>query len=105
MSWAVGYDTNWKRDIGYGVPAWCDYPGCAAKIDRGLSFVCGGQPYGGDLGCGLYFCSFHKALNHLCRRCERGRRPFQPSPDHPEWTNFKATDESWSKWRTEHAKS
>lgn len=28
MGWSVGYDDNWKRDIGYGVPALCDYPDC-----------------------------------------------------------------------------
>ena len=28
MGWSIGYDTNWKRDIGYGVPAKCDHPRC-----------------------------------------------------------------------------
>lgn len=59
MSWAVGYDAKWHRDIGYGVPATCDYPGCAAEIDRGLGYVCAGEPYGGEHGCGLYFCDAH----------------------------------------------
>jgi hypothetical protein len=55
MSWALGFDGNWNRDIGYGVPSYCDHPKCSAKIDRGLAYVCCGQePYGGD-GCGLYF--------------------------------------------------
>jgi hypothetical protein len=58
MSWAVGFDSNWKRDIGYGVPATCDRPGCGTGIDRGLAYVCGGQPYGGEEGCGLYFCGY-----------------------------------------------
>lgn len=40
MSWAVGYDTNWHRDIGYGVPAECDHPECTERIDRGLGYVC-----------------------------------------------------------------
>lgn len=53
MSWAIGYDENWKRDVGYGVPAICDHPGCNEKIDRGLAFVCGGEPMGGEKGCGL----------------------------------------------------
>ncbi len=44
MSWAVGFDETWQRDIGYGVPAYCDHPGCMAEIDRGLSYVCGGEP-------------------------------------------------------------
>jgi len=40
MGWAVGYDNRWSRDIGYGVPAWCDEPGCSEAIDRGLAYVC-----------------------------------------------------------------
>lgn len=54
MGWSIGYDSKWKRDIGYGVPAWCDHPGCIEEIYRGLSHVCGGEPYGGERGCGLY---------------------------------------------------
>ena len=44
MGWAVGFDNNWNRDIGYGVPAICDFPGCGEEIDRGLGYVCGGGP-------------------------------------------------------------
>ena len=50
MGWSIGYDSNWDRDIGYGVPAYCDHPDCNEEIDRGLSYVCGGEPYGGDRG-------------------------------------------------------
>lgn len=35
MGWAVGYDSNWRRDIGYGVPALCDQPDCVEEIDSG----------------------------------------------------------------------
>ena len=28
MGWAIGYDSNWGRDIGYGVIAYCDHPDC-----------------------------------------------------------------------------
>lgn len=59
MSWAVGYDFNWRRDVGYGVVAYCDYPGCVEEIDRGLANVCGAEPFGGKAGCGLYFCHQH----------------------------------------------
>lgn len=59
MGWEIGYDDRWKRDIGYGVPAVCDHPGCNTEIDRGLSYVCGGEPYGGEMGCGLFFCYEH----------------------------------------------
>jgi hypothetical protein len=44
MGWSIGYDENWKRDIGYGVPAVCDHPKCNKIINRGLSYVCGGEP-------------------------------------------------------------
>jgi len=107
MSWSIGYDTVWKRDIGYGVPAYCDHPGCGAKIDRGLAYVCGGEPYGGRRGCGLYFCEKHlfhtPRLPQLCDRCcaPKRRKPFAPTPDHPDWIRHKLTDESWQKWREE----
>lgn len=103
MSWAIGYDDTWKRDIGYGVPAYCDHQGCSANIDRGLSCVCGGEPYGGERGCGLYFCDkhlhHHARLPQLCSRCERNRNPFSPSSEHPEWIEHKLTDWSWQEWR------
>lgn len=102
MSWAVGYDSDWQRDIGYGVPAFCDYPGCGAEIDRGLGHVCGGEPYGGDHGCGLYFCARH-LHNHgrqLCGPCTCGVvTPHTPTPDHPDWIKHKLTDPSWQAWR------
>lgn len=102
MGWSVGYDEKWKRDIGYGVPAYCDHPGCDAEIDRGLAYVCGGEPYGGNTGCGLFFCEKHGG-GTLCARCERKRKPFDPKPDHPRWTHHKATDPSWDEWRKESA--
>lgn len=109
MGWAIGFDDKWQRDIGYGVPAWCDYPGCYERIDRGLTSVCCGQePYGGDDGCGLYFCEEHHGYMGggerafgLCERCYLGQRPFQPSQDLDEWILFKLTDESWAGWRAE----
>ena len=116
MSWAVGYDENWKRDIGYGVPAVCDHPGCGEEIDRGLAYVCcGEQPYGGD-GCGLFFCEKHlvvwaecqsaddedeKVEHFCCERCGAGKEPFEPTPDVEEWTAWKMTHVSWAAWRKE----
>lgn len=110
MSWAVGYDTNWGRDIGYGVSALCDQPGCSEEIDRGLGYVCGGQPYGGQYGCGLFFCGQHLAgsdigCDQVCDRCAIGlevANPYEPKPDLPEWLRHKLTDESWQQWRDEH---
>jgi hypothetical protein len=109
MGWSVGYDSTWKRDIGYGVPALCDHPGCPVEIDRGLAHVCGGEPYGGEHGCGLFFCGNHRRFHsfrdgrclEVCFRCDRYQRPFAAKPDVPTWINWKLTDESWQKWREE----
>ncbi|MCE4223368.1 hypothetical protein HCU64_06360 [Methylobacterium sp. C25] len=103
MGWSLGYDPNWKRDVGYGVPAICDDPTCDAEIDRGLSYVCGGEPYGGEDGCGLHFCGNHlwhnKEGQQVCWRCRTGRKPYEPKPDTHEWLEWKLTDPSWAEWR------
>lgn len=107
MSWAVGFDPDWHRDIGYGVPAICDRPVCEEKIDRGLGHVCGGDPYGGERGCGLYFCGHHLTgtrkvgdrLVWVCGRCDKNRPPYKPTPDTAEWLRWKLADESWAEWR------
>lgn len=108
MGWSIGFDSKWNRDIGYGVPATCDHPGCNEEIDRGLSYVCGGEPYGGDRGCGLYFCQVHlltsARLPQLCARCKRLREPFNAKPDNLEWICWKLLDESWRQWRDENPK-
>jgi hypothetical protein len=102
MSWAIGYDENWCRDVGYGVPAVCDHPECNESIDRGLSYVCGGDPFGGDKGCGLYFCGKHRSgVDDLCGRCARHIGPFDAKPDVIEWVRWKLTHESWAQWRRE----
>jgi len=106
MGYSIGYDENWKRDIGYGVPAICDHPGCGKAIDRGLSYVCGGMG-GGQYGCGLFFCEEHlyygivDASESLCERCCDGQEPFDPTPDTMEWLRHKLIDESWARWREE----
>ena len=101
MSWAIGYDANWQRDIGYGVPAHCDHPRCQAEVDRGLSYVCGGEPYGGERGCGLYFCHEHLSVVQRCSRCRHRKPPFHAKPDHPRWLAHKRTDPSWEAWRSD----
>ena len=115
MGWAIGWDDNWKRDIGYGVPAVCDHPDCNTKIDRGISYVCGGEPFGGEHGCGLFFCGDHLHYygdEHeafpLCERCGENYNmddnvqdlvwSFTPKPDISEWTDWKMTDDSWAEW-------
>jgi hypothetical protein len=110
MGWQVGYDGKWQRDIGYGVPAICDRARCGAAIDRGLSYVCGSDPRGGDRGCGLYFCGECLRFSrkdgdryvYLCSRCNKNRAPYEPTPDVPEWVEHKLADESWGPWRDEH---
>lgn len=107
MSWAVGYNEKWKRDIGYGVPAICDHPKCNKEIDRGLSYVCGEPPYGQEHGCGLHFCWEHLSGERgpreekytVCTRCGNYKPPFKPKPDTAEWEEWKLTDESWGPWR------
>ena len=106
MSWSIGFDERWQRDIGYGVPAYCDHPECNEEIDRGLSYVCANsEPRGGD-GCGLYFCDKHhnsytdnEDLSNCCERCAEGKAPFDPKPEHPTWIHHKLTDSSWAEWR------
>jgi hypothetical protein len=100
MGWAVGYDSNWHRDVGYGVPAKCDHPDCDKDIDRGLGYVCGGDVYGGEDGCGLFFCGEHaRAFKGLCERCDSGADPFTPKPDTREWIEHKLTCPTWQRWR------
>ena len=110
MGWSIGYDTNWKRDIGYGVPAFCDHPKCNKEIDRGLAYVCGGEPYGGDVGCGLYFCGNHLYFGRsedapqLCPRCMNYKPPYKRiKPEHPDMIAFKMTDPSWAEWKKNNA--
>lgn len=60
MGWAnCGADSK-GRPIGYAHAATCDGPGCAAVIDRGLSYACGGM-HGEDPNgaCEGYFCPKH----------------------------------------------
>jgi len=105
MGWSIGFDVKWGRDIGYGVPAICDHPGCNKEIDRGLSYVCGGRPYGGEKGCGLFFCEDHRYYSkhdddpEMCQRCCDDEQPFEPKPDVVEWVNHKLVDPSWEQWR------
>jgi hypothetical protein len=110
MGWSIGWDSKWARDIGYGVPAICDLPKCDKEIDRGLSFVCGSEPYGGNYGCGLYFCEEHFEYRkphgsdrniQLCPRCYTYRSFYKPKPDSKEWVDWKLKDKSWEKWREE----
>lgn len=108
MGWSIGYDSNWNRDSGYAVPCTCDHPDCNKQIDRGLAYVCGGEPWGGDQGCGLFFCGSHllfklggKHKPQRCEKCLNNRKPFKPKPDTKEWVKHKLKDSSWQQWREE----
>ena len=118
MGYSYGFDSKWQRDVGYGVPAKCDHPDCDKEIDRGLSYVCGADFYGGEHGCGLHFCSDHLGYDEdygfdfegqhyddrdcqLCERCLSIVQPFDLNPDTKEWVHWKLTDESWKQWREE----
>lgn len=83
---------------------------CTVKIDRGLAYVCGGEAYGGEEGCGLFFCKAHLYFGRsedapqLCPKCFRyDHKPYKPKSNVPEWTEFKMTDPSWAEWRKANA--
>lgn len=109
MGWAIAFDTTWNRDIGYSVPSVCDYPDCNERIDRGLAYVCGGDAYGGEHGCGLFFCSKHLEIAgkkrdyaQVCPACRYGKPSYYtPKPDVREWIRHKLKDKSWGPWRKE----
>lgn len=107
MGWSIGFDSTNNRDIGYGVPAYCDHPGCNNEIDRGMAYRCGlGE--NDDKGCGLFFCAEHLLIVsefrgvQLCLRCYRYKPSFKPKPDHPAWVHHKLRDKSWAGWRSLH---
>lgn len=96
MGWSIGWDHIWKRDIGYGVPAYCDFPDCNEEIDRGLSYLCNNAE-GDHTVCGLYFCEKHRYEEPYCMSCNLSCTKLE----HPEWINWKLTNESWQQWRDE----
>lgn len=115
MGWAIGESDG--RDIGYGVPATCDYPTCKKKIDRGVSYACGSFRHDG--GCGLYFCEKHLEYAtdeygdsaEFCDRCaynvenpkdwKKFKPPYEPKPDRNVWVRWKLKHHSWKQWRDE----
>ena len=118
MGWSISTGVD-GRDIGYGVVAFCDHPGCGTEIDRGLGYACGGQHGETEISCGLYFCGKHGG-GMQCERCsdfqfdmeewkENGDvyklcprfKSFAPTFDHPLWIKHKLLDKSWKKWRDE----
>lgn len=68
MGWAHCGTDDLGREIGYGVAATCDFPGCTAEIDRGLGYVCGPMHGCCEWGCGRYFCDSH--IDQLTHKCD-----------------------------------
>jgi hypothetical protein len=116
MGWAVGWDSEKRRWIGYGVPAVCEHPDCDEEIDRGLAYRCGDLS---DDGCNMFFCENHLAYAYdaeqnelsdwaLCERCiwnleheDDWVQTFPLKPDTREWAEHVLTDSSWEQWRRE----
>lgn len=63
MGWSLGTNNN-GREVGYGVPAVCDFEGCEAEIDRGLSYACGENHDEGENEYGAY-CEWYYCYDHL----------------------------------------
>lgn len=60
MGWGSCGEDSSGRTIGYNHAGKCDHQGCKTKIDRGLSYACGGMHgHLGEVGCEKYFCSDH----------------------------------------------
>ncbi len=123
------YEIGSGRYGGYGVPAWCDHPGCKEEIDRGMAFACGGEPFS-ELGCDKYFCSKHRQTEcfddegnicqheqdidggcvctcvEVCESCAGKSKEypygFPYKPEHPTWVAHVLKDKSWAEWRRNH---
>ena len=109
------YELGDGRFGGYMVPAYCDHPDCNEEIHRGVGYVCGGAPDGGEYGCGLHFCEEHLSyaeiddeVYQLCECCHHNSQHddlsewlanFEPKPEHPELIEWQLTDPSWADWR------
>jgi len=69
--------------------------GRGAEIHRSLSYVCSGQPYGGDYGCNLFFCGKNiGGFTHWCGHFCDGAKPFDLTPDRTELTRYRLTSAS-----------
>jgi hypothetical protein len=83
MGWGSGINEQ-GREVGYLVDAECDFPGCGARINRGLSYVCGDMHDGGNHGCGGYFCERHlesTSVGRLCGKCAEDAPPYDDEKD------------------------
>jgi hypothetical protein len=105
---------------GYGVPCVCEFPTCKKRIDRGISYACGGEPFS-ELGCDRYFCEKHRQYTYfdpeqddgickheddcecetaeVCERCAKNEQPFPYKPEVKSWVRHLLKHESWAEWR------
>ena len=76
-----GTDSN-GRDIGYGIRATCDHPGCEEEIDRGMAYVCGHFHGDDEYSCEKYFCEEHRqnlsdrGRGMICDECKELEEEF-----------------------------
>jgi|LGOV01.1.fsa_nt_gb hypothetical protein len=89
MGYAV-YEAN-DRWQGYGVPAFCDYPGCKKKIDRGMGYQHEEDKKNSPPN--VFCCSDHQYEKLDSFEVE--------SKESPEWVTHLLDDPSWSEWRAE----
>ena len=133
MSWVIGFNSEQKRHIGYGVLAICDHPECTVEIDRGLGYMCG-EGFNHNASCHGYFCAEHRenyvygdeiddmqgeeleALGidpeskEVYDAVENGdivrcrHEPIQPNKESASWLEWVLSEDSWAKWREENPK-
>lgn len=121
MGYAI-YEVG-QRWGGYGVPTTCEHPKCKKKIDRGMSYACGGEPFS-EHGCDRYFCGKHLhyvyftpdgdrcihtedckcELVQVCERCRDLKAHFPYKPERKEWARHLLKHKSWAEWRKNNPK-
>lgn len=90
----MGYQVYWvnNRWQGYGVPAYCDYPGCKEEIDRGMGYSHLEDSEG--MTPNIFSCKKHESESPDSFEIDLKK-------EHPEWLNHILNDKSWNQWRTE----
>lgn len=81
------YQAN-GRVQGYEIPAYCDYPGCREKIDRGMGYA---HDEDKEMPPSVFCCEKHKYKDINSFQVEE--------KETVEWLNHILTDESWEQWR------
>jgi len=74
VGWARCGTDDKGREIGYAISATCDHHDCDKRIDRGISYACGGHHLSADVYCERYFCADHMwwcevADSFVCAEC------------------------------------